>query len=200
MATGAAVGRPSRRNDVIRAGMELFATGTPDEIPVADIARSAGVTTAALYYHFKSKEQILLEGFRAFGTRLVERFATELGDPTTGSATALGPAIARLVVWLDECDPDATVFFVSSVAAHHEVEEARRTTRHQLVPILGAAAARANADLSPAQSLIVGASVLGVYETAVTSWIERDEIYRGLGRRGFLAEVEHLVERMLRGG
>ncbi|GAA0614912.1 hypothetical protein GCM10009547_15980 [Sporichthya brevicatena] len=184
---------------MIRAGMELFATGTPDEIPVADIARSAGVTTAALYYHFKSKEQILLEGFRAFGTRLVERFAAEL-DPTTGPAIDLGPAIARLVVWLDECDPDATVFFVSSVAAHHEVEEARRATRHQLVPILGAAAARANAELSPARSLIVGASVLGVYETAVTSWIERDEIYRGLGRRGFLAEVEHLVERMLRGG
>lgn len=172
--------------------MELFATGTPDEIPVADIARSAGVTTAALYYHFQSREQILLAGFRAFGTRLVDRFAAELDGPVAD----LGPAVARLVVWLDECDPDATVFFVSSVAAHQEVEEARRATRHQLVQILGAAVARADAELSSAQSLILGASVLGVYETAVTSWIERDEVYRGLGRRGFLSEIEHLVERI----
>ena len=45
--------------------MNLFATFPVDEVTVHDIAGAVGMTPAAVYYHFASKEQILVEIGRA---------------------------------------------------------------------------------------------------------------------------------------
>jgi AcrR family transcriptional regulator len=44
--------------------MELFASQRSEAITVAEIAEAAGMTSAAVYYHFASKDDILLEGLR----------------------------------------------------------------------------------------------------------------------------------------
>jgi AcrR family transcriptional regulator len=59
-------GRPERRGDVTRerildVAMELFNQQGYERTSLREIAGRLGVTKAALYYHFKSKEDILLE-------------------------------------------------------------------------------------------------------------------------------------------
>ena len=58
--------RPSRRSTVVDAAMGLFALHPPEHVTVADIAAAADMTAAAVYYHFPSKEHVLLEGLQLF--------------------------------------------------------------------------------------------------------------------------------------
>lgn len=53
-----------KKGDIIRASIELFAARGYDAVSVRDIARAAGVTEAALYKHFKGKEDMSLYIFR----------------------------------------------------------------------------------------------------------------------------------------
>lgn len=48
----------SKKQDIINAAMQLFAERGFDGISVKEIGRQAGVTDAALYKHFKSKEEL----------------------------------------------------------------------------------------------------------------------------------------------
>jgi AcrR family transcriptional regulator len=67
--------RPSRRSTVIDAAMGLFALHPPEAVTVADIAAAADMTAAAVYYHFPSKEHVLLEGLQIFTTRYLAHSA-----------------------------------------------------------------------------------------------------------------------------
>ncbi|MCX6431408.1 MAG: helix-turn-helix domain containing protein, partial [Actinobacteria bacterium] len=53
--------RPSRRHEILEAAVDLLAVQPPDEIAVSDIAAHCGMTPAAFYYHFASKDEILDE-------------------------------------------------------------------------------------------------------------------------------------------
>lgn len=49
-----------KKGDILRASIELFSENGYDGVSVRDIAKKAGVTEAALYKHFKSKEDMSL--------------------------------------------------------------------------------------------------------------------------------------------
>lgn len=49
----------SKKKDILQAAMCLFATKGIDGISVKEIGEAAGVTDAAIYKHFKSKDAIL---------------------------------------------------------------------------------------------------------------------------------------------
>ena len=54
---------------------------------VADIAAAADMTTAAVYYHFPSKEHVLLEGLQLFSAWYLEamrQYAGTNGDEPWG--------------------------------------------------------------------------------------------------------------------
>ena len=53
-----------KKGDIIKASIELFAARGYDAVSVRDISRAAGVTEAALYKHFKGKEDMSLYIFR----------------------------------------------------------------------------------------------------------------------------------------
>ncbi len=61
--------------------MGLFATIPVDEVTVQDIATAVEMTPAAVYYHFASKEQILLEGMQQFANQLLEEIRTQIPQP-----------------------------------------------------------------------------------------------------------------------
>src|SRR4051812_28682542 len=54
-----AANRPSRRQDLIDAAVELLSLQAWEMVTVADIVERAGMTSAAFYYHFSSREQLL---------------------------------------------------------------------------------------------------------------------------------------------
>ena len=87
--------RPSRRHEILTAAIELLAVQPPDQIAVSDIAAQAGMTPAAFYYHFASKDEILDEIIAEFAgdwSRLVGGLLPEL---TSIGATSTGEALRK---------------------------------------------------------------------------------------------------------
>ena len=75
------------RQDILDASLVLFAEQGYDKTSLREIAEQVGVTKAALYYHFPSKEQILVALFEpvaAMQDQLLEDLRNDvLLDPAT---------------------------------------------------------------------------------------------------------------------
>lgn len=175
--------------------MRLFASPTSDAVTVAEIAESAGMTSAAVYYHFASKDDILLEGLRAFGEGLVAETA-RLQREIAADDASVGDLPVRLMAWLDERRDDATVWFVTSAGVSLVVEQLRREIRAELVAILTRAARSARPRIGLAEASVIAVGLLSLIETAASSWLTEDESVTGLGRRKFLDETSLLAERI----
>ncbi|MCX4854507.1 TetR/AcrR family transcriptional regulator [Streptomyces canus] len=186
--------RPSRRQWVIEAATELFATQPPDEVTVADIAARAEMTSAAVYYHFSSKDQVLVEGMRVFAAALREQLETLTEAHRPGSE--IGPTVTALVVWLGEHRSAATVFFVSSAGMSQEAEALRQEIRTQLLDELVRLMRKGREPVTDAEAAVIGLGVLALLETAAVSQVRGDDVYRSLGHRSFINEVGRLAERI----
>src|SRR3954462_8454518 len=92
--------RPSRRTTVVRSAMELFASQRSDAVTVAEIAAAAGMTSAAVYSHFASKDDILLEGLRSLGDARVAEARRTHQDIAEREA-ASGELPVHLLEWMD---------------------------------------------------------------------------------------------------
>lgn len=58
----------SKKKDILRAAMRLFATKGIDGISVKQLGDAAGVTDAAIYKHFRSKDEVALVVFEQYCT------------------------------------------------------------------------------------------------------------------------------------
>ncbi|MGW0841711.1 TetR/AcrR family transcriptional regulator [Streptomyces sp. NPDC002787] len=186
--------RPSRKQWVIEAATELFATQPPDEVTVADIASRAEMTSAAVYYHFSSKDQVLAAAMGAFATALRDQLEaiTEAHEP----GSDVGAAVTTLLAWLGEHRSAATVFFVSSAGMSQEAETLRQESRTQLLNELVRLIRKARESVSDAEAAVIGLGLLALLETAAISQVRGDDVYRSLGHRFFVREVGDLAERI----
>ncbi|MGY1616086.1 TetR/AcrR family transcriptional regulator [Geodermatophilus sp. SYSU D00691] len=187
--------RPSRRTTVVRSAMELFASPRSDAITVAEIADAAGMTSAAVYYHFASKDDILLEGLRAFGDAMVTEARRDQQEVAADGAS-IGELHVRLLGWMDERRDEATVWFVKSSGVSLAVEQLRRELRHELMTVFSRAAKAARPKTGAAEAAVIATALLSLLETAATSWLTDDESVTGLGRQKFLDETCRLAERI----
>ncbi|MEV1067442.1 helix-turn-helix domain-containing protein [Streptomyces sp. NPDC050263] len=186
--------RPSRKQWVIEAATELFATQPPDEVTVADIAARAEMTSAAVYYHFSSKDQVLAEAMRAFAAALREQLQAIREAHEPGSD--LGAAVTTLLAWMSEHRSAATVFFVSSAGMSQDAEALRQESRTELLDELVGLIRKARASVSDAEAAVTGLGLLALLETAAISQVRGDDVYRSLGHRSFVREVGDLAERI----
>lgn len=62
-----------KKEEMLKASLQLFAARGYDAVSVRDIAKQAGVSEAALYKHFKSKEEMALYIFTAIVSDYTER-------------------------------------------------------------------------------------------------------------------------------
>jgi AcrR family transcriptional regulator len=108
------------RERLLRAAADVFAERGYDGTRVADIAAAAGVSNGALYAHFPSKADLLVDALRTHGRRLLaELFAA---DPNR-SITELLLAIGR---WLPRRrDPRGYLIVEALVAARRDQDVAR---------------------------------------------------------------------------
>jgi AcrR family transcriptional regulator len=88
--------RPSRQEDIREAALSCFARLGYDGTRVRHIAEAAGLSEAALYRHWKSKEELAAElfadGMRDYAAQL--EAAAEAGGPTSARLTRL---VARMI-------------------------------------------------------------------------------------------------------
>jgi len=192
--TPRAAHRPSRRQAVVDAAMNLFAAQTPDAVTVADIAERAGMTSAAVYYHFATKDQILLEGLQSFGAALVAHVAETVEALPRGER--LGGTLTRVLYWIDRHEAAGKVYFISSVGLNQEVEVLHRLRREELLELLGKAVRRARGRVGASEAAVIGIGLLSLLETAASAWLARDLTYQKLGHRAFMAEVVALTDKV----
>lgn len=153
------------------------------------------MTSAAVYYHFASKDDILLEGLRSLGEALASE-ARRAQQDIANQAASIGELPVRLIGWIDERRAESTVWFVKSSGVSLAVEQLRREVRGELITALNRAARAARPKISTAEAAVVATALLSLLETAATSWLTEDESLTALGRKKFLDETARLAERV----
>ncbi len=113
--------------------MGLFATIPVDEVTVQDIASAVEMTPAAVYYHFASKEQILIEGMQQFSEQFLEEIRSQIPQPGDPGLQAM---ITHVLSWTIRRRAHATVYFVNSIGLNLMVEALRREVREEMVALL----------------------------------------------------------------
>ena len=84
------------RERLLRAAADVFAERGYDGTRVADIAAAAGVSNGALYAHFGSKADLLVDALRTHGRRLLaEAFATDPDRSITDLLLVIGRWLPR---------------------------------------------------------------------------------------------------------
>src|SRR6266852_5787888 len=81
--------RPARgdsRRDLMKIAIDCFARYGYQATSIDRIAKAAGVTKGALYYHFKDKEDLLFEAVR----NRVGQFERRVASDVTGSHEPIG--------------------------------------------------------------------------------------------------------------
>jgi AcrR family transcriptional regulator len=182
--------RPSRRQNLIEAAVELFALQPWEFVTVTDIVERAGMTPAAFYYHFSSREQLLEEIVQTFAEYWGSTIERLLAATETPEALASVPAAV-----LDEMQASekwATIFFLSSATAPQLVDRIRRDARNRLIRSATKAIRRLDPDRPAAELMVSGVAMIVLSETAVRSQLALDESYRTLGPRRFREELTSL--------
>src|SRR4051812_6574990 len=75
--------RPSRRHQLLEGAVELFAVKPPDLVTIAEIVQHVGMTPAAFYYHFSSRDELFQEVVTQYGEEWATRAEEWWGEATT---------------------------------------------------------------------------------------------------------------------
>jgi AcrR family transcriptional regulator len=178
--------------------MTLYAVRRIEEVTVADIAEEAGMTSAAVYYHYPSKEDVLVEGLRQFTAGLTDRLG-ELLEDFTSDGGSVGHVVASMVRWVEEHRAAGLVWFVTSPGVNESVEALRREARLDLVESFrSVVTANGGAGALPHKTVSAMAIVV-LFEQASTTALTEDEVYANLGPRRFAAEVIRLGDLLATG-
>jgi AcrR family transcriptional regulator len=179
--------RPSRRQDLIDAAVELFSLQQWEMVTVADIVERAGMTSAAFYYHFASREQLLEEVVENFSVRWVEMIEAQLqAAENLGDLSRVPIALLDLI---DDWRQVARIFFLSAATAPLLVERVHREARSRVVRAATEAVRRVDPKRDAAMANVNGVAMVCLYELAVRSHLSHDEPFRVLGPRRFRAQV-----------
>ncbi|MHB1166013.1 MAG: TetR/AcrR family transcriptional regulator [Candidatus Nanopelagicales bacterium] len=187
--------RPSRRHEILEAAIDLLSVRSPDEIAVSDIAAQCGMTPAAYYYHFASKDEILDEFVADFAAEWSDQVQLALNE--ISSADDLAGCVDDLLSWVEEHDRPARIYFVTSVGATSSCEAVRRKTRNELAR----RAARTFREIAPGEDrvrvAIAGLGLVTLLEIVARSRLELDVSYCTLGPVRFRATAGLLAESLL---
>ncbi len=175
--------------------MGLFATMPVDEVTVQDIAASVDMTPAAVYYHFASKEQILVEGMTLFRDRLLDLVKSNM--PADGDRARALALVDLIFSWIGKNRTYATVYYVNSAGFNMMTEAVRRETRAELIVLFRAAVRPTRGRVSAAEAGVIAVGLVSLMETAIASMINQDAAYRGIGARRFAREVSATADRII---
>lgn len=188
--------RPSRRGAIVNTAMELLVHTPPELLTVAAIAEAAGMTSAAVYYHYPSKESIILSGIAAVGQGYLSAVRRAGDDVAQGAG--LGTIPIEVTKWAESA-PGAYAYFVAAAGLSPAVESERRRNQIEVVDHLRRAVTNLRPDLKAPEISVRAVALLTVTETGVTSVLTLDRATRGLSPSRLRAEVAALAEQIVSG-
>lgn len=123
------------KRELIRsAAKRLFATRGLDATSVREIAREAGYTTGAIYFHYESKEALYADILKESLERLYESVSTAAGE-CASPLDALGAAFRALVAFYDENprDLDLSLYLLQGTQPRGLTPDANWALNEQLM-------------------------------------------------------------------
>ena len=110
--------RPSRVEEVVQAGIRVFAQKGLAGATMAEVAEQCGMGPGALYYHFSTKEELFAECVRSVAGDLAN--ITGHGGAPPGSL----PEVVRQVYdWYAACPDKARLFFLAAPGSTPEIAQ-----------------------------------------------------------------------------
>jgi AcrR family transcriptional regulator len=100
-----------RRKEILDAAQACFRDRGYHLSTVDDIARRAGLSKGAIYWHFKGKREVFLALFERYTNALLERYAESLRDPHPPNADE-GAAAEGLRRMADVVGPEESLEWV----------------------------------------------------------------------------------------
>src|SRR5271167_1067691 len=80
MESAARPGRGESRRDLMDVAIDCFAKYGSQATSIDRIAKAAGLTKGAIYYHFKDKEELLFEAVKNRVSQFERRVTTQIGS------------------------------------------------------------------------------------------------------------------------
>ncbi|HEX5480142.1 MAG TPA: TetR family transcriptional regulator, partial [Dehalococcoidia bacterium] len=128
--------RATTRARLIEAALDVFALAGYEHAGVDDIAAAAGVSKGAFYFHFTTKQDILLELLRIWSVRRTARL-TAACHADGGPADRLRETLAALLTYDDFRWPRLLVEFWAEAARSDDVARGLRRTHRRWLTVLG---------------------------------------------------------------
>jgi AcrR family transcriptional regulator len=180
----------TRREQLLRAGVDLLRVRTPDEISVDDVARNAGISRGLLYHYFQDKDAFVLAVVEQAGEDLRQALR---GSPELSSRERLGAAIEAFIAYAEAHAAGFRAVLTGAVA-NREVAAAIENTRERDLDGFVAAVAATTADPARARrSKVLRAALhahMHLMEGAIVRWLAHREITREQLRELILRALE----------
>jgi AcrR family transcriptional regulator len=168
----------TRREQLLRAGVELLSVRTPDEISVDDVARSAGISRGLLYHYFEDRD--------AFVVAVLEQASDELREALRGDRRLGGRESVEVAIdaFIDFAEAHAAGFraVLTGGAVNRRVAALIEDTRERDLDAFVAGVATTTGDPEAARRSKVLRAALHAHmhfmEGAVVRWLTRREISR----------------------
>lgn len=187
--------------------MRLHARQDGRPVTVAEIAREAYMSTPAIYYHYPSKDAVLLDGLSRFSADLISVIRAAGEEAVrTGSVSDL---VASVVRWLDGRRHEAVVWYLTAPQVINadalRDELAARTLEAWRDPVRVARAAgalssetgKSGGEMTDDEVDVVVVACKSLLEISAQSWLAEDQVRRVLGPKNFLAEVSRITVRLV---
>jgi AcrR family transcriptional regulator len=168
----------ARREQLLRAGVELLRVRTPDEISVDDVARRAGISRGLLYHYFADKD--------AFVVAVLEQASEELRQAIRATSELSGrerieAAIDAFIAYAEAHAAGFRAVLTGGVANRNVAALIERTRERDLQAFVAGVA-----DMTPDPESARGSRILRAalhahmhfMEGAIVRWLARREITR----------------------
>jgi AcrR family transcriptional regulator len=168
----------TRREQLLRAGVDLLRTRTPDELSVDDLARSAGISRGLLYHYFQDRD--------AFVVAVLERASEELrralrGDPELGPRERTEAAIDAFIAFAEAHAAGFRALLTGAVTNRKVAALIERTRERDLDAFVAGVAATTADPQAARRSNVLRAALhahMHFMEGAAVRWLAHQEITR----------------------
>jgi AcrR family transcriptional regulator len=168
----------TRCEQLLRAGVDLLRTRTPDEMAVEDVARSAGISRGLLYHYFEDRD--------AFVVAVLELASEELrralrGDPEASPRERVEAGIDSFIAFAEAHAAGFRALLTGAVTNRKVAALIERTRERDLDAfVAGVAATTADPEAARRSNVLRVAlhAHMHFMEGAVVRWLAHHEITR----------------------
>ncbi len=179
-----------RREQLVRAGVELLRTHTPDEISIDAVAGAAGSSRGLLYHYFEDKD--------AFVVAVLEQASEELRralrpDPRLGGRDRIAAAVDAFIAFAEDHAVGFRALLTGGVVNRKVAAIVDETRERDLEDFVAAiAATTGHVERSPVLRAALHAH-MHFMEGAVVRWLSRDELTREQLRELILRSLDGTI-------